>query len=564
MRLPDFSAVRRGAASANEHAGKLLPYSTALALVLLPWESESPLFRAGTAFNITLPELAIAVACGLFLLSRRPWPFARSTTIPAATFVLALLLSAAAAPSHRLNSFKFAFRMAAGLLFCASVGSVARERRGERLATCAIALSALVPAALGIVEWFDPTAPIAQALHVVPHNVGGLVRSHSVFPYPTVFAGYLEMALPFALLCPAGAITVPILAAGVFASLTRASMALTALIGLGGAWLGERMRSRRLLLAGLSVPTVFLLFYAAFPSSRRGLSSHDLSKLYSARMWLLSSETHPHQDDVYAIRLMTMNSGEAFWNHEGKARFYLSYWVAPASCPFVKRLSSLLPADVPPGGETSFNAYVHLPAECARVEVSFDMFSENVTPFYIHGSPRLDLSFRKTAGIWTARETVLDPASFPSDAGGPVKPLPSRSILWRTALRLWGTRPLFGVGPDNFRLMHGQLLPEYRTDPRVFSNNLFLEILCGSGIVGLAAFLWFLLAVGRHISTYVVFAVGEEVARTAPLAAALCLAGFLAHGLVDCMILFTPIYALFWGACGLLLARSDVGGIRDT
>ena len=48
--------------------------------------------------------------------------------------------------------------------------------------------------------------------------------------------------------------------------------------------------------------------------------------------------------------------------------------------------------------------------------------------------------------------------------------------------------PILGVGPDNFRLLYGRQFGLSNTDTNVHSNSLYLELLVGSGLIGLAAF----------------------------------------------------------------------------
>src|SRR5260370_41528436 len=56
-----------------------------------------------------------------------------------------------------------------------------------------------------------------------------------------------------------------------------------------------------------------------------------------------------------------------------------------------------------------------------------------------------------------------------------------RLELWGAALRLIQTRPLLGVGPDNFRHLDGAPLGLGAWDERVQANNLYLEVLAGAG-----------------------------------------------------------------------------------
>jgi O-antigen ligase len=95
----------------------------------------------------------------------------------------------------------------------------------------------------------------------------------------------------------------------------------------------------------------------------------------------------------------------------------------------------------------------------------------------------------------------------------------------------------FGVGPDNYRLEYGKYLGALKWDTDVYSNDLLLEILTGSGILGLAAFVWFLFAIPWRFD-------GES----------LSIGIFLIHGLVDVFLMATPIYFCFWLLTGIRLS----------
>src|SRR5437762_12045914 len=67
---------------------------------------------------------------------------------------------------------------------------------------------------------------------------------------------------------------------------------------------------------------------------------------------------------------------------------------------------------------------------------------------------------------------------------------PGRLVLWRAAARMVRAHPLTGVGPDNFRLAYGDYAGIEHPDPRMHSNNMYVEVLAGSGVIGFAAFAW--------------------------------------------------------------------------
>ena len=57
---------------------------------------------------------------------------------------------------------------------------------------------------------------------------------------------------------------------------------------------------------------------------------------------------------------------------------------------------------------------------------------------------------------------------------------------------MFAAHPLAGVGPDNFRLSYGAYAGLSGADERTHSNNMYLEMLAGGGLLVAAAFAWLL------------------------------------------------------------------------
>jgi O-antigen ligase len=85
------------------------------------------------------------------------------------------------------------------------------------------------------------------------------------------------------------------------------------------------------------------------------------------------------------------------------------------------------------------------------------------------------------------------------------------------------------VGPDNYRLEYGRYIGAARWDTHVYSNNLGLEILTGSGVLGLAAFISLIIVIPWRFD-----------------ADSISIGIFLFHGMVDVFLMTTPIYFAFW------------------
>ncbi|HBL18634.1 MAG TPA: hypothetical protein DD417_18210 [Elusimicrobia bacterium] len=117
-----------------------------------------------------------------------------------------------------------------------------------------------------------------------------------------------------------------------------------------------------------------------------------------------------------------------------------------------------------------------------------------------------------TIPSWHARGT------FESDA--------ARLGVWKAAWRMSLAHPVSGVGPDAFQVMLGRFKGEDfvrsrgPTGSQVHAHNDFLEVLAVSGVLGLAAYLWLLLAAWRRLRG----ALRDDTARSPAAASGAALA----------------------------------------
>jgi O-antigen ligase len=91
----------------------------------------------------------------------------------------------------------------------------------------------------------------------------------------------------------------------------------------------------------------------------------------------------------------------------------------------------------------------------------------------------------------------------------------------------------------------------------VHSNNAYLEVLAGCGVIGAAALLWLMVVVARSIGA--LWRVATDARLPLVAAATAACAAIAVHGLVDSFVTFTPTYVAFAIAAGLLFSPSAQG-----
>ena len=117
---------------------------------------------------------------------------------------------------------------------------------------------------------------------------------------------------------------------------------------------------------------------------------------------------------------------------------------------------------------------------------------------------------------------------------------------------MFAAHPLAGVGPDNFRLVYGKYAGLTGTDERTHSNNMYLEMLAGGGLLVAAPFAWRLWR-----SAACAIGIARRAGRTCGAVALGLAAAVLAiavHASVDSFLSFAPTYVLFSLTLGCAVA----------
>lgn len=547
----------------------VMPFEQLRPVLVLPWQKV-------TSVELTL--LVGVTAWAAALVWSRTWPRWRTAlTAPWLAVLASVLLAALLAPSHRGDSLKMVARLASGfVVYLMAVNAVTTRHRMSLLITAIVATGAVV-AAIAVLEYRGFPAILAwlNQYRDGVRVVGGQVRSGATLQYPTIAAMYFEIVLA--------------LGAGLLLSLwdesSRASMAkivaLVAVLLLIGEGLALTFTR-----AGLIGAAASLIAIAFWRFTRRGLdsgvvltgaltlavlllplwswsgeavrlrfSSEGRQGWYRAHFTAAKAMTMATGEDTF-IDVSVKNTGRVTWQPGAEAPFRASYhWLDRDTDRVVQYdgARTELPADVTPGSTAALAMQVRAPEKPGHYRLAWDIVQEHRLWFSTESGNAL---------TWTTVDVIPGAAvARPLAVGRGPRVVPPQDVvlgrltLWRAALGVFAAHPLFGVGPDNFRLTYGPHVGQANPDPRVHSNSMYLEWLTGSGLVGLLVFGWLLWRaehVTRRTRAWLPQSASSLYAGVAAAGVAV-----LVHGVLDSFLTFTPTYVAITLTLGLAAAPAS-------
>jgi hypothetical protein len=553
-----------------------------LLAVFFAFENTRPLIVTDLAV-LTNVEALLVVTIVLWLLSRlaagRALRYPRLLVLPILLWLTLLFLSTALAPDFQDKALLFMGRVVAGILIALAAYDLASTpERWQRLIV-ALVLGSAVVAILGLAESYglSPVVTWLNQFKVAPTRIGDVLRISATLSYATIAAMIFELMLPLALalallyrqpvLRLLAAAAVVLLLAALVLTLSRAGilalLAALALMVAAGLW----RRNWSLMLASLATVALLLLlvFLVLFfnPTTRLRLTTETERVWYQAQ-YAAPQRIQARPGETLSVPVQVTNSGVRAWVVGGDLPFALSYHLyddAGESLNYVAGTRSWLTVPIDPGRSMIIQAQVTAPAEPGEYRVEWDMVQETVTWFSWKGAPTVSTKL-VVAGQTVARAPLV--ALAPPTDVKIINPTPGRFDLWPAALAMAADYPLLGVGPDSFRWQYGAYagLEEWNTG--IHANNLYLEWLADTGVVGFLAFLWLSWRLAR-MSLGHLRHIRQETAWLLTLGLVASLLAWYAHGFFDYFYEFTPTYVAFWLIVGLLagvpLRRQD--GITD-
>ena len=542
-----------------------VPASVLLVAAVSPFERSLSVPFGG--FTVTTVELAVAVAIatsGLAFVrseSRRDW--LTPITAPALAVLASALVAAIAAPEFAGNALRVTGRLSAAFLLFAVIAHAAASARVTRHIIATLLASAAIVGLVAVLELAQLPAVLDLLKNFRPgfHVVGGQLRATSTLFYPTIASMYLEVAFALGLVFIASSraafVALVCCAAGVVATFTRAGL-VTMVMSIAVFGAIAYVDSRRLTavharLAALVVVLAGLVMLSRSPQMLVARMSTDISQDWYGASYEVPDTLTLGPDSFNDIPITLGNSGRLTWQSSEEPVFALSYhWLTTGSEEVViyDGLRTPFAQPIEPGGEVAFTARVRAPGYPGTYLLVWDVVQEHRTWLSLEGV------FPGRTVVRVEGEAVTPPLATQGRMPSGTMRMP-RPVLWRTAVEIWRERPLLGIGPDNFRHTYGRRLGLAAWDRRVHANNTYLEVLAGMGALGAAAVAW--LAVAALRSALRAFAGIDADAGPVFAAAAAAVLAIAVHGLVDSFWTFTPTYAVFAIAAGLLFGRSLCG-----
>lgn len=544
-----------------------LPRVAALGVIVLlfvaPFEALEPLVRV-PGQSLTTVETALLAVLGsvsFLMLRERAWGTLRLRDIaPWVALVAVAVVAAVAAPAYRANALHMAARVGlAAAVFL--VTAIAAAEPGVRPALAAAAFASGVGVALLVVADFAAVPGTAAALSLFREGaatVGAQLRASGPFQYPTIASMYLEVTFAcglgvLAASAPHGAarqaglvLLLALTVEAIVLTFTRSGLitVATSLLLVGGLhwWRHGVDRTARCIAAVALIAGVSLLSSRSAEALMLRMTSETQGRWFSARIEVPSRLTIDTSRPV-GVPLRLTNTGRTTWDSSAATPVKLSYhWVGEQTDDVFawEGLRTLFAEPVRPGQTVDVVASVDAPVAPGRYRLVWDLEQEN--RLWFSTEPDAELTF--SAATVTGQD-----GGVARRRGGPAHlPLaavrPGRFVLWTAAARMWVEHPLLGVGPDNFRLLYGRYASIAHADPRVHSNNTYIELLAGMGLAGAAVLGWLAVRMGAAVRRCCA-AGGADLGI-----AAACLAIAL-HGLADSFLSFTGTYIVMAVALGL-------------
>ena len=545
----------------------------ALLTIAAPFELTEPLLRLPRQ-SISSLETAVLIAFtawAVAIVRSRTLPEWRTPlTAPWTALIAAMLIASLASPVSRINALHMTGRLAAAFgVYLLTVNSVTTRGRLRVVLGLAVVVGLLV-AVLAILEFLGVAPVLAwlKAFRPGVATVGAQVRAGGPLQYPTIASMYLEIVFAFGLgvlltFLDAGRTAavaavfaaLVIVAEGVVVTFTRAGIltmaaSLALVIAMRVTWNGVDRGVRLVAALAVVVAALFVTSRSAQSMWLR-LTTEGQESWYRARI-SAPADVALSTGENAVVRVSVTNTGRLAWDSDASPPILFSYhWLGADGDRFVafEGARTRFAQVVDPNETVVVAARVRPPRHPGRYRLEWDLVQEGRLWFSTEPGAPHQMSHVAVTG---------EAADAPAIASiAPPRPTvrPGRFELWRAAARMIATHPLVGVGPDNFRLAYGSYAGLAFADTRTHSNNMYLEMLVGGGVIAFAAFTWLLWRASGCVAQGLRLAADRGNAVAAGVAAAAT--AIALHATVDSFVSFAPTYVLFSLTLGYAVACAN-------
>jgi len=557
--------------------GLTLFAGVALLTLAAPFELTEPLVRLPRQ-SISSLETAVLAAFAAWAVAiartRRPPEWRTPLTSPWLALLAAMLVASLVSPVSRVNALHMTGRLTAAFgVYLLTVNGVTTRARLRTVLALAVAVG-LVVAVLAILEYLG-VAPVLvwlKAFRPDVATVGAQVRAGGPLQYPTIASMYLEVVFAFGLgvllahvdarrwiAVAAIFAALVVVGEGITVTFTRAGLlTMAASLVLAGVM---RVSARGVDAGARVVGALAIVVAALFVSSRSAQSLWLRLTTEGQASWYRAAIAAPPDLElptgkIALVPVAVTNTGRLPWDSTADPPIVLSYhWLPPDGDRFIsfEGARTAFAGRVEPGTTAVVNARVVPPRQPGRYRLEWDLTQEGLLWFSTEPGAEHQMSRAIVTG------QAADAPAAPMLA--PVKPTvrPGRLELWRAAARIVAAHPVTGIGPDNFRLAYGGYAGIAFADTRTHSNNMYLEVLTGGGLLAGVAFAWLLWRAAGCVGAGLQMERGGAAA-IGVAAAALAIA---LHATVDSFLSFAPTYVLFslTLGCAVACARGVESGL---
>lgn len=566
---PSDARARRIAASAL--AATVAVSGVCLLTLVAPFEMLRPL--------VTLPGQSLSSVEAVVVAVVAAWSAAivlsgtrrvRGTALagPWLALIAAALLAAVLAPEHRENAVHMAGRLTLAFAVFLVAVSAADSPASVRAIFIASLAAGVIVGVLVVLEYAGNLTVLSFLENFRPGIalVGSQVRAAGPFQYPTIASMYLEIVFAFGLGLLPWALTIgrrgtsfALLAVLLFIGeaivLTFTRAGLLAIAG-SALVVGGLQLKRHGLDRGTRAIAMVIALVAVEALASRSVEALSLRMTTETPAeWYRAAIDPPRQLTMQTggeaiVPVVVTNNGHVTWTSTARPPFRFSYhWLEPDSDRVVvwEGLRTRFDRPVPPGTTTTIDALVRAPSRPGTYDLVWDVELQY----------QLWFSSEPTAVLVATPVVVSGSGTGALDRSGVTRlprlsARPGRFVLWGAAARIFAAHPITGIGLDNYRLEYGPYARISNADPRVHSNNMYLEVLVGTGLVGAVAALWF------AVRAFRAFAAAAARRVDPALGAGLAAAGaaIAIHGVLDSFLSFTATYVLMAITLGLASAMA--------